>query len=298
MANVQVVYGDIQLPDIGDPATEILSPAEEQQLGSRNPRADSQLPQRGQRRGNRYSISNHWAPGLLRRDWIPVSTSPFYVCGGSHIKRLCGTRRHRCGEHWPDTRYGAPRASSPESSLMKSPTSARGILPEPTPMPARSIPPLLLGVLATIAAGIVNPELLAPGLTSTIAAGTQASLAYSRSNEQEADRIGMLLLANADFDPMGMPDFFTQMHRHSQLNAGPVLEFLSTHPVTLSRISDTRNRAAQYSGPFIKDSTRFRYTKARIIAMTTNSETVIAQYETPTARSVRKRPIRMHICTP
>ena len=36
----------------------------------------------------------------------------------------------------------------------------------------------------------------------------QASINYTRSNEQEADRFGIATLARAGFDPEGMPNFF------------------------------------------------------------------------------------------
>lgn len=38
---------------------------------------------------------------------------------------------------------------------------------------------------------------------------------FTRANEQEADRIGMQLLAKAGFDPRGMSDFFTKLERQS-----------------------------------------------------------------------------------
>ncbi|MGH8504255.1 MAG: M48 family metalloprotease [Gammaproteobacteria bacterium] len=137
-----------------------------------------------------------------------------------------------------------------------------------------------LAVLASILAGAYGgADVGQAALLSSMAAGAQAQLAFSRANEQEADRVGIRLLAAARFDPQGMPAFLQRLHQYSQLNAGPVPEYLSTHPVTLSRVSDTRSRAAQFSGPFSKDSARFHFAKARALALTSDPNSLISQYE-------------------
>lgn len=75
----------------------------------------------------------------------------------------------------------------------------------------------------------------------------QRQIDYTRSNESEADRIGLQTLARAGYDPHGMADFFERMQRANRGNAGgyQVPEYLRTHPVTTTRISETRQRAAR-----------------------------------------------------
>ncbi len=137
-----------------------------------------------------------------------------------------------------------------------------------------------LAMLASIVAGAYGGgDVGSAALMSSMAASAQAQLAFSRASEQEADRVGIGLLAAAGFDPQGMPAFLQKLHQYTQLNAGPVPVYLSTHPVTLSRVSDTRNRAVQYSGSFAKDSTRFQFAKARTLALSTNPSTLISRYE-------------------
>ncbi len=68
-------------------------------------------------------------------------------------------------------------------------------------------------------------------------------LSYSRTFEREADATGMNILAAAGYDPIAMPSFFSQLEKQSRLYGGPVLEFLSTHPVNTDRIADGRSRA-------------------------------------------------------
>jgi len=73
----------------------------------------------------------------------------------------------------------------------------------------------------------------------------QRQIDYTRSNESEADRIGIQTLARAGYDPDGMADFFERMQRANRGNSGgyQVPEYLRTHPVTTTRISETRQRA-------------------------------------------------------
>ncbi|WP_374472047.1 M48 family metalloprotease [Arenimonas sp.] len=75
----------------------------------------------------------------------------------------------------------------------------------------------------------------------------QRQIDYTRSNESEADRIGIQTLARAGYDPNGMADFFERMQRASRSNSGgyQVPEYLRTHPITTTRISETRQRASR-----------------------------------------------------
>ena len=151
-----------------------------------------------------------------------------------------------------------------------------------------------LGVLASVVAGIYAPQVGGAALQSTVAAGQQARLAFTRSNEQEADRVGMILLVKANFDPQGMPNFFERLHKASGMNASPITEYLSTHPVTISRISDTKNRAVQYQGNFITDSTRFQYVRARTIALTSTSASVVNFYTKALRNKKKLRPTELY----
>lgn len=67
-------------------------------------------------------------------------------------------------------------------------------------------------------------------------------LQFSRSNEQEADRVGMRTLFNAGFDPQDMPGMFENMMQLSSFSRR-MPEFLSSHPLSENRVADSRNRA-------------------------------------------------------
>jgi predicted Zn-dependent protease len=83
--------------------------------------------------------------------------------------------------------------------------------------------------------------------------------------EQEADNIGISMLARAGFDPAGAPAFFSKLAQQSRGQSSQ-LEFLRTHPVPENRISETRARAATYGTRNVPASLNFSLVKARIIA--------------------------------
>ena len=100
-------------------------------------------------------------------------------------------------------------------------------------------------------------------ISSTQAAAIQEQRRFSRQNEQEADRIGILNLSKAGFDPRAMPSMFERLMRQYRYDRMPP-EFLLTHPVSESRIADTRNRAEQYDGKGIVDSLYYQLIRARV----------------------------------
>ncbi|MDV6317865.1 M48 family metalloprotease [Chromohalobacter sp. HP20-39] len=121
---------------------------------------------------------------------------------------------------------------------------------------------MLIGMV--LAAGGAGDAGLAT-MVGTQAAFIQDQLAYSRRFEQEADRIGLEALADAGFDPQAMPELFRAMQRLASLQGGNPPEFLLTHPVTESRISDTQARANQLPSPESHPSTAFSLIRARAL---------------------------------
>lgn len=119
---------------------------------------------------------------------------------------------------------------------------------------------MLAGVVAA-AAGAGDAGIAA--IVSTQAAAIQAQRRFSRQNEQEADRIGIVNLERAGYDPRAMPDMFGRLMRQYRYDQKPP-EFLLTHPVSESRIADTRNRAEQYPQGGVQDSLRYQLMRARV----------------------------------
>lgn len=109
------------------------------------------------------------------------------------------------------------------------------------------------GLIAAIAAGSLADD----GNASTmILAGSQSiamdsEMAFSRSNEREADRIGMQIMTQAGYNAHAMPRFFTTLLQRNKLYQSNsfVPSFVRTHPLTDERLSDANNRAQQYPIP-------------------------------------------------
>ncbi|GAA0784688.1 M48 family metalloprotease [Marinobacterium sediminicola] len=109
----------------------------------------------------------------------------------------------------------------------------------------RNRPLMLAGVLASILVAAADTEGGVAVMSSTLGASAQNQLAFSRRNEQEADRVGMQTLVSANYDPHTMPEMFSRLQRNYQFYGQRPPEFLLTHPVTESRIADSLNRASQ-----------------------------------------------------
>ncbi len=125
-----------------------------------------------------------------------------------------------------------------------------------------------LPVMAAMLAGIVAAAAGAgdAGISanaSTQAAAHQEQRRFSRQNEQEADRIGLVNLEKAGYDPRSMPSMFERLMRQYRYDRMPP-EFLLTHPVSESRIADTRNRAEQFPGGGTEDSLRYQLMRTRV----------------------------------
>ncbi len=127
--------------------------------------------------------------------------------------------------------------------------------------------------IATLLASILlialsdNPDAGIAGIMAGQAASIQDQLAYSRSWEREADRLGMKTLVEAGYDPNAMPGMFTQMMAANRMGGNPP-EFLLTHPLTMNRVADAGARAGNYPAQprevgfdfmVLKDRARIRY---------------------------------------
>ncbi|WP_372965428.1 M48 family metalloprotease [Marinobacter sp.] len=130
--------------------------------------------------------------------------------------------------------------------------------------------------LAGMIAGIVLSAVTQSDIGIAAIAGTQAlalqnMLAYSRAHEQEADRVGMDILASAGMDPRGMPEMFEIMMRQNRLQGNQMPEYLSTHPLTQSRVADTQNRAEQYPSKRVQDGQEYHLMRSRLQVHYANS---------------------------
>ena len=123
--------------------------------------------------------------------------------------------------------------------------------------------PLAAAVLGALVLGASNPDLGIATAAAVQGLGIQSQLNFTRTNEQEADRVGMQFLARAGFAPTGMPNFFKRLLRKNLYHQGAVPEFLRTHPLTTSRIADSEARARQMNTPDPGSSLEYELMRAR-----------------------------------
>ena len=123
---------------------------------------------------------------------------------------------------------------------------------------------MMLG--AIILGATSGADAFAAGMAAAQGAAAQQQINFTRSNEHEADRIGIGALSDAGYDPHGMASFFEVMARLQP--ASPemrVPEFLRTHPVTTDRIAEARVRAQDYPRVQSSDSASYGIIRARLI---------------------------------
>ncbi|MEM6709981.1 MAG: M48 family metalloprotease [Pseudomonadota bacterium] len=126
--------------------------------------------------------------------------------------------------------------------------------------------PNLASMVAAILIGAVGGGDAGIAALSTAQAAAQANqLRYSRSREQEADRIGLNTMINANMDPKAMARMFERMQRAYRFTRRPP-EFLLTHPLTERRISDARNQASRYPNQKYDDSLEYQLMRTRVQA--------------------------------
>lgn len=116
-----------------------------------------------------------------------------------------------------------------------------------------SLPIMLATLGAIIAAQQAGGNSSGDATTAALMTGMgllqQRQIDYTRDNESEADRVGIRTLAHGGFDPEALAEFFETLQSMVRMNQGDersrVPGYLQTHPITLSRISEARERAAK-----------------------------------------------------
>lgn len=249
------------LPELGDESAAVLSPQEERRIGEdfmRQARAhldildDPELNEYLRDLGRRLTASVEGQPAFLFFLVNNSSINAFAVPGGYigvHTGLLLAARSeaelaavlahetaHISQRHIPRMIAESQRVSGP------------------------ALAALLAGVLIA-ASGQQGGE---AAVLLTTAGLAQHELNFTRSFEQEADRIGMSILDAAGYDARAMPGFFEQMEQLTRLYDNSLPEFLRSHPVTGRRIAESRNHAESFPARTNPDTRAFEHMQARL----------------------------------
>jgi predicted Zn-dependent protease len=273
---------DLSLPEMGQPANQAMTPADERRLGTdlmrqlrqslplvEDPAVNGYIQDLGMRLASHADAGEHQltffvvdSPRInafaMPGGYIGINRG--LIAAARSESELAGVLAHEIAH--VTQRHIARRMLQSEGLSMR--TAAM--------------------VLAGILLGMQNPQAGAAAAIGGIAGSVESQLAFSRDFEREADRVGIRILADADFNPEGMPRFFNRLLEESRYRREPP-PYLSTHPLTTERIADTRSRAADLEPDKVFESTTFDLVKARIeVAGQDSAEAAVQHYRQATAQ--------------
>ena len=138
---------------------------------------------------------------------------------------------------------------------------------------------IMLGAILAGAAG-GGGDVMQGAIAVAQGTAAQQQINFTRSNEYEADRVGISALAAAGFDPQGMGSFFEVMSRGTTPIEQRLPEFLRTHPVSSARIAEARGRARSYQPVHTTDSVNYGIARARLVVASQDTpEDAVAYFE-------------------
>ncbi len=273
------------LPVLGDASSSLISPEMERQIGSQFlqqlhaalPTVDdpilkywvsgqiSELAQHSQLRDNLMQVV------LIDNDQINAFAAPGGVVGINLGLLLAAQDVHE---------YSSVIAH--ELAHLSQRHFARGVEEQR----AQTLP-TLASLLAAIMVGAVGGgEAGMAAISAAQAAAQSKQLSYSRTREQEADRIGLNTLVRADLDPRGMSRMFERMQQAYRFTRRPP-EFLLTHPLSESRIADARQQLQAYPDKNYDDSLDYALMRARArVHYAESPQAAVKQFE----KAVRDEP--------
>lgn len=125
----------------------------------------------------------------------------------------------------------------------------------------------MLAMLGLVLASGGDGEVIQGALMGSQAVAAQARINFTRHNEVEADRVGIRTLSAAGYDPQGMADFFEKMGQTSRANGEGPPEFLRTHPVSVNRVAEAKSRIQNLPPVEPDEGRQFYIVQARLRAL-------------------------------
>jgi predicted Zn-dependent protease len=137
--------------------------------------------------------------------------------------------------------------------------------------------PTMAAIIAGAIAGMKNPQVAQAAIAAVTAGNIQMQINFTRAHEEEADRVGMKMLADSGFDPRSMPIFFERLQASNRFYEGGLPEFLRTHPVTTDRVAEARDRAEQYPKKLLSDSPLYQLARAKLLFLSESDKGKLAK---------------------
>ncbi len=277
-----------ELPEMGAPSDSVLTPIEEKRLGDaffRNLHRHIDINQDLEIEDYIASLGN----SLASHSDAPAHSFHFFVVLSPEINAFAGPAGY-IGVNAGlilNTRTESELASVISHEIAH---VTQNHLHRAFAAAKRMTLPMAAATLAAILIGTQVPELGQAALIALQAGGVQYQINFTRDNEKEADRIGLQILAKSNFNPRSMPAFFERLQQSTQFLGRDLPEFLRTHPVTSSRIADTRARADKFPYRQYPDSLHYLLTKAKLRVMTArNLENTVVYFRSRLNRGTPKQ---------
>lgn len=259
------------LPNLGDSASEDLSPLAERRVGEeimrqiRSAGDDLEDPETNEYLGQFGAIlAAHAPPGSASFEFFAIkdpSINAFALPGGFigvHSGLLIAAQSesefgsvvgHEMG-HVTQRHIARSLGNQRQSSLV-----ALGAI-----------------VLAILAARAGNDQVMQAAAAAGTGFAIQNQLNFSRDAEREADRVGFQILQSSGFDTSGMVNFFGRLQQSSRYYEGAAPSYLRTHPLTSERIADIQNRIRDARYRQRPDSAEFQLVRARLRVLQDESQ--------------------------
>lgn len=145
----------------------------------------------------------------------------------------------------------------------------------------KSTVPILLGMLAAVAAAQSSSSGDAPIAIAASMSALQQQMAinFTRYHEYEADRVGINTLHAAGLDPEGMATFFAKLMQKNRIDPRYQLpEYLRTHPLSVNRVTEARNRLKAFTTTEVKESQLYDFVKERVRVLTADEFIDLKEY--------------------
>ena len=136
----------------------------------------------------------------------------------------------------------------------------------------------MAAIAIAILAARTSPQAAEATIAGVQAGNIQRQLNFTRSYEEEADRIGLQLLQKSGFNTHAMPEFLERLQKATRLLDSNAPNYMRTHPITSDRIAEIGNRVQKQPYRLIPDSLDFQLVRTKLIAAQKTTPDAIAYF--------------------
>ena len=138
--------------------------------------------------------------------------------------------------------------------------------------------------IAAMAAAILASKASGGNVSQAAMASAQAlqiqnQLDYTREHEREADRIGFQILDRAGFEVQSMPVLFERLQRASRFSDSNAPSYLRSHPITYERIAEAQDRSQDKPYRQVRDGLDFHLVRALVRSYQGTAKDAVAYFD-------------------